>query len=293
MDPGGFINNIYLTPPKPEPAPEAVKLNDDATHASASAPIESTPAETPVPEKPVEVAPEAPKEEKEVETKVNEQPVVDSTRSSRGSRISMPIIPVNAVEHNTIGSAPPPPAVPDYVLPPPPRARSASPPPVQEIKQAAVVTPEPEPAKLHEVEASLEPVLAIPPEVPIEEQKQEAISHIPVDDLPNAKPEFVPEAEDPTKEEDKQVVVPTPEPAKVETPVKEEEKATLPTPPATPSHSKKEFPLSSPSATPSGSPSSSRFGTAASKKKRRSSFFGKIKELFHLEKDKEKEKVKK
>jgi hypothetical protein len=177
---------------------------------------------------------------------------------------------------------------------------------VQEIKQATVLSPEPEPAKLHEVEVEgnpEEPIIPIAPEVPIEEQKQEAIAHIPVDDL-DVKPEF----EEAKKEEEQVVVVPTPEPAKVEAAKTEEEgvkppspapaakeeadKTTLPTPPATP-HSKKEFPLSSPSATPTGSPSSSRFGTAASRKKRRSSFFGKIKELFHSDKDKEKEKVKK
>ncbi|RXW25766.1 hypothetical protein EST38_g51 [Candolleomyces aberdarensis] len=303
MDPGGYINNIYLTPPKPAAAsaPEPVKLNNDAAHEFASAPIESVKpteeeeeAPVPAPEKPVEIVEVTPKQEEKVveETKRNEK------------RISMPIIPVNAVEHNTIRSSPPPPAVPDFVLPPPPRARSTSPPPVQESKPAAVLTPEPEPAKLHEVEvepSQEEPIIATPPEVSIEEQKQEVIAHIPVDDLPNPKPEFVEES---AKEEAEEqlVVVPTPEPAKVETtpkeeakpspaPAKEEEKTTLPTPPATP-HSK-EFALSSPSATPTGSPSSSRFGTAASKKKRRSSFFGKIKELFSHDKEKEKEKVKK
>ncbi|KAJ2915039.1 hypothetical protein MD484_g5391, partial [Candolleomyces efflorescens] len=291
-------NTIHSTPPPPPipdyvlpPSPRARSTSPPP--ARRAKPIEAQESPVPAPEKPVEVVPETPT------PKAEEKPVEKSRASER--RMSIPIIPVNAVEHNTIHSTPPPPPIPDYVLPPPPRARSASPPPVQEIKQAAaVLSPEPEPAKLHEVEVEgnpEEPIIPIAPEVPIEEQKQEAIAHIPVDDL-DIKPEFEEEAK---KEEEQVVVVPTPEAAKVEAPkteevkpapAKEEDKTTLPTPPATP-HSKKEFPLSSPSATPTGSPSSSRFGTAASKKKRRSSFFGKIKELFHSDKDKEKEKVKK
>ncbi|KAF5333716.1 hypothetical protein D9611_002252 [Ephemerocybe angulata] len=302
-DPGGYVNNIYFTPPKPLilAAPPAEELNGNATHEEAAA----------TPEEPVESPPTVPEEPPKKQPDIAEQPA-----RSTGRRMSIPIVPVNAVEHNTIGSTTLPPPVPDYVLPPPPpRARSASPPPPESKKVVATqeVTPEPEPAKLHEVEVEIttpEPVIAVAPEVPIEERKQEAEAHIPVDD---GKP--VPEPVHEPKEVE-EIVAPEPVPEVTPTPSiaisKPEEQAeeksekkekpitsSLPTPPASPSPKKSFFHRRSSSTshsssslpTPSGSPSSSRFGTEKSRKKKLS-LIGKIKEIFHHDhKDKEVEKV--
>lgn len=63
----------------------------------------------------------------------------------------------------------------------------------------------------------------------------------------------------------------------------------IPSAPSTPvKRSLNPFPTSSPSSSVNSSPSSSRFGTPNSARKKRTSIFGKLKHIFHHDKDKEK-----
>lgn len=348
-DLGGFVNNVYYTPPRPiatpQPIGEVLANSDPALVPSASserldassqteqqettesksgepssvaAPSEgvrlpipiipvnaaehntilSTPPLAPVPDY---VLPPSPRARSTSPSAQGRRPYptpapapAQEAPEPEQARLPIPIIPVNAAEHNTILTTPPPPPVPDYVLPPSPRARSTS--PSSEDRRpypTAASLPEPEPLNLHEVEVSPEASVAVAPEVPVEEKKQEAEAVIPIDCAAPA--HLSPKPEDPVVTQEEKIIAPSeilaakPE----EKEEKEQEASTpvpsaLPTPPATPkTKDTNSFPTLSQSPSPTASPSSSRFGTGKSRKKRQS-IFGKIKDIFSSDKDKEK-----
>lgn len=171
MDPGGYINNITFTPPKPA----STAASPEELHVGAEETAVVSPPEAvvmPVDEVPIVTVP-ATKDESEAEG--SEKP------ASR-----LPILPLNSTEHNTVGSAVPPP--PDYVLPPSPRASkvipatgaisetSAAPPPDAPPAQEDVVVSPPE-AEDTTVEET--PVVTVTAEAKKEEDSPEP-------DAPNA-----------------------------------------------------------------------------------------------------------
>lgn len=282
------MNNVYITPPKPIVTPqsldEAIRKANGTTAVVEDAAV---PAKEPAPEESTSTEPKL----------AQPKPVTPPT----GVRLPIPIIPVNDPEHNTILTTPPLAPVPDYVLPPSPRARSTSPPPTEARRPypAPAPVPEPEPVKLHEVEPTPEGVV-LAPELPVDEKKQEAAAAIPIDcTAPEHLASKLEELVVTPEEEKEKIVAPETVPLPETPAAKPEEKkreeaakptpSALPTPPATPNPKAGggSFPRGSQSPSPTNSPSSSRFGTAKSRKKRHS-IFGKIKEIFSSDKDKEK-----
>lgn len=362
-DLGGFVNNVYFTPPRPIAAPQPIgeilekassypsfvptpaseqkdasSQTEEATKEQESTTTENKAGEPsvaaspegvrlpipiipvnaaehntilstpPLPPVPDYVLPPSPRARSTSPSAEGRRPypapapapaVQEEVPEPEQTRLPIPIIPVNAAEHNTILTTPPQPSVPDYVLPPSPRARSTSPSSGERrpYPTAATPLPEPEPFKLHEVEVTPESsaAVAVAPEVPVEEKKQEAEATIPVDCAAPAHLSPKPEEPVASLEEEKIVVpeIPAAKPEEKEEKAHEKEASTpapsaLPTPPATPNtKDAASFPTLSQSPSPTASPSSSRFGTGKSRKKRQS-IFGKIKDIFSSDKDKEK-----
>ncbi|KAH6915182.1 hypothetical protein BKA70DRAFT_1557495 [Coprinopsis sp. MPI-PUGE-AT-0042] len=164
MDPGGYINNIIFTPPKPAStaaSPEEVHVGTEeiavvSPPEAVLMPVAETPVVTVVPLKEEAEAPPAAEE--------SDKP------ASR-----LPILPLNSTEHNTIANGQAPPAPPDYVLAPSPRASRTLP--------AADVVPETHPApEAHEdvvispPEAENKPVDETPVVTVLAEAKKEEAS---------------------------------------------------------------------------------------------------------------------
>jgi hypothetical protein len=143
MDPGGYINNIIFTPPKPAsaaaaPSPEEVHVGTEeiavvSPPEAVVMPVEQTPVVTVV--------------AREEDAPVAEEPEKPASR--------LPILPLNSTEHNTIANGQAAPAPPDYVLPPSPRASRTLP--------TAEVVPPPA-AEAHPVPDVHEDVVISPPE---------------------------------------------------------------------------------------------------------------------------------